>query len=131
MPRETNPTFFVDASLGRRVIPHALRSAGVAVVAHDDVFAPATLDEVWLQRAGREGWIVITKDKRIRYRAIEKRALESAGVGAFVLTAKNLTGEEMAAVLVGALPAMLRFNRKHTRPWIAVVTMQGTIRAVV
>lgn len=85
---------------------------------------------MWLQRAGEEKWIVITKDKRIRYRTIEKRALESAGVGAFVLTAKNLTGDEMAAVLLKALPAMLKFNRKHGRPWIAIVTAQGAVRAV-
>jgi hypothetical protein len=37
-------TFFVDRSLGGRMVPAALRDAGFEVVAHDDIFTPETDD---------------------------------------------------------------------------------------
>jgi hypothetical protein len=66
---------------------------------HDDYFSPNARDEEWLSEVGRRQWVVLTKDERIRYREIERTALMNAGVRAFVLTAKNLQGSEMANIL--------------------------------
>jgi len=55
--------FFVDRCLGRRIIPEMLRSAGEIVRAHDEVFRQDTRDEKWLTEVGKNGWIVLTKDK--------------------------------------------------------------------
>jgi hypothetical protein len=60
-------TFFVDRSLGRRIVPAALRDAGFAVVTHDEMFSDDTSDEEWLAEAGARGWVVLMKDDRIRY----------------------------------------------------------------
>jgi hypothetical protein len=56
----------------------ALIAAGVAAITHDSVFAQDTPDEEWLTRAGYEGWVVLTKDKLIRKRPIEREALVAA-----------------------------------------------------
>jgi len=69
----------------------------------------------------------LTKDARIRYREIKRTALMNAGVGAFVLTAKNLQGSEMASIFVHALPSMTRLAVSHCRPFIAKVTRSGAI----
>jgi len=74
---------------------------------------------------GARGWIVITKDQRIRYRSLELHALRDAGVGAFILTGGNLRGEEIAELLVKRLPAMKRFVAKHQVPFIAIVGKSG------
>jgi hypothetical protein len=71
--------------------------------------------------------VVITKDKGIRYRGTEIAALEAAGVAAFVLTAKGLTGPQNGAVLASALPAMLRFITGNQPPFIAAVSSSGRI----
>ena len=102
-PKETERTrrglpeqlvFFVDRSLGRKIIPGALRQAGEEVRVHDDYFQQDAKDEVWLADVGKRGWIVLTKDKNIRYRPVELQALLLAKVRAFVLTARgDLTGE--------------------------------------
>lgn len=81
----------------------------------------------WLTRAGQKNWIVLTKDHRIRYRNLERAALMKAGVGAFVLTAGDLKGDEMAQIFVKALPAISRFLRKHRRPFIAKVARSGSV----
>jgi hypothetical protein len=101
--------------------------AGAQVEVHADHFPDDAADEVWLHEVGRRSWIVLTKDKAIRHRGTELAALEAAGVAAFVLTAKGLTGPQDGAVLAGALPAMLRFLTGNRPPFIAAVSSTGRI----
>jgi hypothetical protein len=114
--------FFVDRSLGRRTVVEALREAGAHVEAHDDHFAPDTADEDWLIEVGGRGWIVLTKDQRIRRRPHELQALKVAKVRAFVLTSQHLRGEEMAAIFVKHLRRIERLARREAPPFIAQVT---------
>ncbi len=120
-------TFFLDRNLGRHIIADALRQAGAQVEIHDDHFAQDTLDEDWLLEVGRRGWIVLTKDARIRYRAHERDALIRAGVSAFVLVGKNLSAPAMAEILVRSLPKILRFAERHQPPFIAKITRSGAV----
>lgn len=71
--------------------------------------------------------MVLTKDRRIRYRGPEVTALMSAGVRSFVLTAGDLQGVEMARIFVRALPAITRFAARHRPPFIARVTQGGSV----
>src|SRR5260221_3638060 len=82
--------FFIDRSLGRRVIPNALRDAGARVEVHDDHFSQDAQDQVWLDEAGKRCCVVLTKDKHLRYRAVETNGLMSAKVRAFVLTTRGV-----------------------------------------
>src|SRR3990172_2010613 len=102
------PVFFLDRSLGRLKVSGALRHPGAHVEVHDDHFSQNAADEVWLKAAGENGWIVLTKDKNIRFHIREKETLIAYGVRAFVLTAKALNADEMAEVFLGALPKIAR-----------------------
>ena len=94
------PEFFCDRSLGHHKVPHRLRQVHSAVIAHDDVFAQDTDDEVWLRKAGERGWVVLSRDDRIRYRPAEQRALIEAGTAVFCLNpSKGMTAEELSARL--------------------------------
>jgi predicted nuclease of predicted toxin-antitoxin system len=124
------PTFFLDRSLGRLKIAAALRQAGATVEVHDDLFHQGAADEVWLQAAGEKSWVVLTKDKNIRYHAREKTTLLAYGVRAFVLTAKALNADEMAATFVKALPEIVKLLESSDGPFVATVTRQGVIRVV-
>ena len=120
--------FFVDRSLGRRTIPDALRDAGARVELHDDHFSQNAQDQVWLTEAGERGWIVLTKDKHIRYRAVETNALMSANVRAFVLTARgDLSGAEIGQIFVKALPAISRLCATGLKPFVAHVSRDGSV----
>ena len=110
--------FFLDGNLGKYEIADALRQAGAEVQIHDDHFRQGTRDVEWLSEVGQRRWIVLTKDTQIRYRTPERVALMQAGVRAFVLTAGNLSGREMADVFVQALPAIRRFVANHQPPFI-------------
>lgn len=124
-----HPVFFVDRSLGRKVVPLALRNAGATVVAHDDVFDSGEKDEIWLKHAGRNRWIVLSSDKRIRYRINEREALLNADVRAFFLASKrSMSGLEMAQAFVHALPKIKRLAYKHPPPFIAHIWRDGTVK---
>ncbi|MFZ4682085.1 MAG: hypothetical protein ACOYMS_06265 [Terrimicrobiaceae bacterium] len=128
-PSQLEPlVFFTDANLGRRIVPDAFRTAGEKVIFHDEIFKPGTSDQEWLQEAGRQGWIVLTKDSKIRYRSNETSALLEAKVRAFVLVTKNLPGPEMAEIFVKALPAMKKLCLKQPPPFIAHVHRGGDVR---
>ncbi len=94
---------------------------------HDQYFAADARDQDWLKEVGKKGWLVLTKDKRIRHRTIERRALMKGKVGAFVLTAGNLHGDEMAEIFVKALRAISRFMARNSPPFIARVTRGGSV----
>jgi hypothetical protein len=62
-------------------VPEALRAAGVAIRVHDELFPQGTEDVVWLREAGVNGWVVITRDDRIRYNQLEKQPPSRRGFG--------------------------------------------------
>jgi hypothetical protein len=120
-------TLFLDRSLGKHIVADALRQAGAAVELHDNHFRQDARDEEWLREVGRRGWIVLTRDDRIRYRFHERTALFQARVRAFVLVRRSLSGPAMAEAFVKALPAMQRFVARYQAPFIARVTQTGNV----
>jgi hypothetical protein len=107
------------------VVIRALQAAGADVRVHSHYFAHDEDDEVWLPEVARRRWVILTKDKRIRRRPIEKQALLASGARAFVLTSGSLRGEEMADLFVKHLRRMERVARNTKPPFVAAVTRTG------
>jgi predicted nuclease of predicted toxin-antitoxin system len=117
--RQPEPlVYFLDESLDGPTVATALREAGATVVRATECFPRGTADEVWLAEAGRNRWIVLTRDKRIRYRQLELLALHEARVRTFVFTGGNVTLKDTATILVGALKHMVRIARADPGPFI-------------
>jgi hypothetical protein len=109
-------------------VPDALRRKGVRVELLHAHFDLATPDTEWLTEVGRRGWVVLTKDERIRRRRIEMDALLAANVAAFVLTSGNLTGAGMAAAFTKAWPRIQKTVRDFALPFVAAVDAGGRVR---
>jgi hypothetical protein len=121
---------FVDRGLGRYLVPQALREAGLTVVTMAEVFGDREQqveDDEWLERAGREGWVVFTKDKRIRYRHVEIEAIRLHRVKAFVLASGNLTGQQQAGRLVENLER-IRAATESPGPFVYAVYEKRILR---
>jgi len=122
------PVIFVDEALGRHVIADALRAAGARVEVHADHFMSGERDEIWLAEVAARDWIVLSKDLRIRYRGLALRAIERSLARVFVLKrSEDLTGPEMAAIFVRALPAIYRKAGDPFPPFIAKVGKDGNV----
>jgi hypothetical protein len=68
---------------------------------------------------------VLTRDKRIRYRQLERLALQAARVRSFVFTGGNVTGAETGAILAAALARMIRIARADPGPFIYHIGRSG------
>ncbi|MBM4442022.1 MAG: hypothetical protein FJ027_16525 [Candidatus Rokubacteria bacterium] len=122
--------FFVDRSLGEIDVPTVLRGAGAAVAVHSDLFPDAAADRLWLTECGRRGYVVLTKDHRIRTHEIERRAIVQHKVRAFFLVPRKLTGTQNGAVFAKALDKMRRFCAGNMPPFIAFVYENGRVRLI-
>lgn len=119
--------FFIDRSLGVEPIRTELVNVGLHIEIHDDHFARDEDDSVWLSAVGLRGWVILTKDQRLRYRPLEIAALRASRARVFVLTAGNLRGSEIAAVMVRALPRILRILKSNPGPFVARVSSSGHV----
>lgn len=131
MPRDAPDEFilFFDANFGQYVVPNAVRAAGTRYEALLDHFAADAPDVEWLPRVGENRWFVVTKDEAIGRRFNEVEALRAAQVGAFVLASTDLTGPEMAEIVVKVLPKMRAFVAQNQRPFIAKFYKDGRLIA--
>jgi len=96
----------------------ALRNAGADVRRLTQEFERGTDDQVWLQHARAKGLLVLTRDKRIRYRQLELGALQAARFRAFVFTGGNVTMQETANILTRALPKIGHICTAQRGPFI-------------
>jgi hypothetical protein len=115
------PEFFIDRSLGRHQVPNALRSSGYTVHTMLSVYGPEAEqkveDTVWLKEAGRNGWLVLTKDERIRRRPLELEAIDRHGVRVACLTNRHLTGEQQVHRIMTNIHRIVQRARKPG-PWV-------------
>lgn len=100
------------------MVVEALRNAGTNIKRLTEEFVRGTPDQDWLQHAGQQGWVVLTRDTRIRYRQLERAALHAARVKAFVFTGGNVTMQETADILTRALPKVERICKSEHGPFI-------------
>jgi hypothetical protein len=82
-------------------------------------------DPTWLLRAGRERWVVITKDKHIRHRQNELQTLIRARVSCFVIASGEITAAQQADAVVTAIPAMRRYVQTVRPPFVVRIDKGG------
>lgn len=128
MSSARRPEFFFDRSLGK-ISAHRLRESGYVVHLIAEFYpddAQKIADESWIAEGCERGWVLLTKDRRIRYRAEELAALGSEGF-LFCLADGNANLESIAGTWLAALPAIERaFQRQATGFWH--VYADGTIK---
>lgn len=121
-------TLFLDESLDSDSTAQALAAAGATVERLTKHFPKGTDDRTWLSFAGSKGWIVLTRDKRIRYRRLERLALQAARVRAFVFTGGNVTLTATAAILAGAIDEIRAICDREPGPFVYHIGRAGKPR---
>jgi hypothetical protein len=126
--RLSSTVFYLDESIYSRRLADAMREAGANVrTPYDDGLAGSS-DESWLTTIGQRGWLALMRDQNIRRRPLERRALVSAGVGAFVCTAGEATANETATAVILLLRKMVNIGTSERRPFICTFTLRGAVR---
>ena len=108
MSSAERPEFFLDRSLGRITVTR-LQDAGYVVHLIADHYpedASDVPDEEWIAEGCSQGWVLLTKDKRIRYRAEELEALQEGHL--FCLVSGSMDIDAMTQAFLHALPRIGR-----------------------
>ena len=126
-PPDLAHVFFIDRSLGQKIIAERLRQNHVHVEVHDDHFPQNALDEDWLSEVGKRGWIVLTKDDRLRYRPAALESYRRHDVRVFIFGSGEMKAQEMADAFTKALPKVLRFVRNKPAPFFARISRTGLV----
>jgi len=126
-PPPDEPTLFLDRSLGKHIIADRLRSEGMKVEVHDDHLPADAPDEDWLALVGRSGWVAITKDRNIRYRAAEIDAIRVYSARVIVIRMKNASGPDLAELLAKGRRRIARFAARTTAPFVARMYGNGRL----
>jgi PIN like domain len=121
--------FFFDKSVGKAV-PTALRTSGVHLEIHDEVFDPNTSvdDETWIRYATSRDLIIVSRDRNIRRHPAERRAFVESRARMLLLGGKA-TRFEMLRVFLLAWPGIVRVVETHAAPWIYFIDENGHMHA--
>jgi hypothetical protein len=82
-------------------------------------------DDLWLPYVGREGLLLITRDKRIRRRLIEKQALVKYAVKALIMTQSGNSSMQDILDLVLRNWTYIERLADEPGPWIRSLTRTG------
>ena len=104
-----------------------LQGAGIPVERHLDHFLRGTPDEEWLPLVGSQGWVLLTTDKRIRYRLNERRAVLTHRIRLFYFSKNDLSGSQMASALELALPEIQKICDQEEPPFFAAISRIGGV----
>lgn len=122
---------YLDENLDRcKPILEALAEQNVHVQRHHDHFESGVEDDVWLTFVGQRQWVIITKDKKNRYNQWEKAAIRRYKVREFYFGSGNMTGGEMAAALVVALPKIKTIWQNQQPPFVVSISRSGVVTIV-
>ena len=121
---------FIDRSVPKGVAT-ALKEVRDDVRWFEDAFEHDTKETAWLPEVGQRGWIVISRDKKIRTRPAERRALLEARAGCFILTQKqSLTRWDYLKLLAATLDEMISLFASTRRPFIFGVGRTGQFKRI-
>ena len=99
------------------------------VEVHDDHLPTDAPDEEWIGLVGRKGWVAVTKDRNVRYRAAELVSIRRHSARVIVVRMKNATGPDIAELLVKGRRRIARFAARTPAPFVAGILGSGTVRA--
>jgi hypothetical protein len=109
---------YVDESIYSKHLVAALRSAGEAVEHVGGVIPFGSKDPDWLELVGVNKWTALTRDKKVRYRFLEKQSIQTYAVGVFTFTGGEATALQTAARIVELLPKIRAIAVSEPRPFL-------------
>ena len=128
--RLSSAVFYLDESIYSRRLADAMREAGAQVVTPYEGGLAGSTDESWLAHIGSRRWLALMRDQNIKRRALERRALVSAKVGAFGCTTGEATADEVTAVVLKLIQKMVNIGVSEPRPFVYTFGLSGHLRQI-
>ncbi len=118
---------FLDENLDGDAIADVLNKAGIPIKRLSVEFQTGIEDVDWIPTVARNHWAIITRDARIRRRAVERDAVFESAAILVALRGRDLSGEAMAAMIVAAYPRIAHNVETRRAPMILYVSRDGDV----
>jgi hypothetical protein len=69
-------------------------------------------DVRWVTEGAEQGWVLLSKDAKMRHRSVELAAIEAAGARVFLLTNQQLLSAEQNTIFLDNIHRIIRLARK-------------------
>lgn len=116
-------TVFVDVNLGT-LIKDYLVEMGLTVILHADHFAGRIDDVTWIPFVAEQGWPVLTRDRKIKRRPLERQAVIDGALKFFLIGCANATLPTTVKVIRSHLNSLKALSSWMPGPFIATMTLQ-------
>ncbi len=120
--------FFIDRSLNSPILVKALREISAQVKPHSEIYKPRTPDVKWIREVSERRWVILKKDKQIRWNVLERTTLLRANARAFVLNDGEITVEEYTAIIIKALPDIIYTAKNCESPFLAKIYRDSSVK---
>jgi hypothetical protein len=107
-----------------------MRAAGLDVKVLKEEFKAGVLDEDWLPIAIANGWILLTKDDRWRFRPAEKEILMRAHARVFVFVSKVARAVEIVETIMACLGKIAKVIESEPAPFVAHILLSRHVNVV-
>jgi hypothetical protein len=120
---------FFDRDIPKGVV-EAVKQVREDVCWLEDVFEEGWIkDREWIPVIGAKGGLVVSKDKKIRTRPEERRAVRENNVGCFIFTYRgSLNRWEILKLVVSTLDEMEEKFTATPRPFMYLIDRNGRFR---
>ncbi|HEY3316741.1 MAG TPA: DUF5615 family PIN-like protein [Bacillota bacterium] len=122
-------TYLFDCSLSPRV-PRELRAAGIDAKINKDLFLEGLADDLWLPVAGKEGWIVVGRDRSYHRNPSELAALRQYKIGCIYLGGARARQDVLAALFIAHQGRIEDLIQTTEKPFIYRLPLNGRITRV-
>ena len=113
-----------------RELADALHQRGRLVHMHNQVFPDETPDRIWIPEVARRGWIIVTRDRRLRHRHLEWMAFLRAKARVLWFKGDRASNVEITEGFLSALTAIDEMTALLPPPYIIKVTPAGHVEQV-
>jgi hypothetical protein len=124
--------FFLDRSLGSKIVPDALRAAGWVLETMDERYgadeSQHVKDDRWIEEAADKGDVLLCKDLRIAENPLEAAVVNRTSARVFGLARRDISGETMAAYFLDNERGIFRMSKYAAGPYVVSVSRNGLRR---
>jgi len=91
-------------------------------------YKPRTPDVIWIAEVSKKRWVILKKDKQIKYNLLEREVLLRANARAFVLHEGDIDAETYTAIIIKALPDIIYIAKNCESPFLAKIYRDSSVK---